>query len=154
MAPIAYTRFNLVALLIARIFNMKWAMPLLFANSFAIFTSFHTGLLLDKTAYQRLLIWTEFTDVKFHTYNFIVHILPAIYTFMESRYNQDAIKPWTIMIFNPGLISMLIHFGWAIFYVGSFDLSHVYIPMDPNDWRVMWSVAAVSHILAQNLVYF
>lgn len=135
---ITYTRLNLYLLVAAWILRWRTLYPVLFTNSVAIFTSFHTGFLLDPSVFARVLAWGRCTPTQFHVFNITNHMLPI--PVLYGLCPPDI--PWWA-----GMASVSMHLLWAWAVVGSYDLSKMYPSMRPRDYACMWSVAIASHLL-------
>lgn len=141
---VAYTNINIGLLCAALVARRWWALPILFANSAAILTSFQAGFLLDPSARERIREWGGWTHYELVAYDLAGHVLPFLFAgYMVARmraYNH--VQFW----------SLAMHAVWLAFHqdwsapLG--DLSHIYVSMDPWHWRATWVVAAITHVAA------
>lgn len=134
----AYTTLNLWAVAAALIVRQPIISEIVFVNSVAICTSFHCGLLLDWTAYDRLCQFNRCNRLTLASLNFSSHILPPIVMwYTVSNRDIDRIS---------GSISLIMHLLWVYVACGSFNLSDIYIKMHWFHWCVMWFVAIGTHL--------
>lgn len=141
---IPYTNINIGLIGVALSLKAKRSYPILFANSAAILAAFYTGLYLDKTASRRLMQWGNYNRLTFTAYDFLGHVVPVIVMGALARPRKRSM--------NPGMYSLLLHLAW-LGYVNRdkedlFDLSHVYVHMTQQQWRVIWLAGFAAHLCA------
>jgi len=148
MDKITYTKLNIILCIIALLFKVKKAYPVLFVNSLAILTSFHLGFFLDTTAHDRLLKWINMSTFTFWFWNMVVHLVPVIIMYTRAIPILHA----KLFYRNPGFISAPMHFLWALFTCKSLNLGNIYIDMKEHHWLAMWVMAALTHLFVWPLL--
>ena len=137
----AYTKLSFIVFLYA-IFEYEQNMQtelfsLLYQNYLAINTSFHLAFILDASAFQRLAISMNISQMRLLLYDFCFHIIPCVVSKQLMRSYQKQ------------YFTLIVHLSWAFISnkCCSLDLSRVYIPMQPHHWQIMWFFTILAHLL-------
>jgi len=148
-----YTKLSLIMMLYGFVEELLFPhyrspiIPALFVYSVALSASFHSSILFDNSAFNRMAVFCGWSINGFHVRNILVHILPSfiLYAWMK-RDKQGYVN--AIESIGPaiGLITSSIHLFWAIYTTGGLNLSEVYIKFEPIVWTYMWIVAVMVHI--------
>jgi hypothetical protein len=137
-----YTSYNLTLLLLSFIVQHPYLNAVVFTNSMAICISFHSSLLFDRTAFQRLIQASNGTSsLQWHIMNGIGHIAPVWMTYF---------RPMVISnnILTPGTVSCLFHLTWAFVRHRGLILNDSYISLPAMIWYALWCIAISTHFLS------
>ena len=140
----AYTLINLGLLNVALVLRAKRTYGVLFSNSVAVAVSFMVGQLMDGTCRRRLIEWSGYTPWGFAFRDVVGHLGPVVLLACIT-------DPRDRRIDYPGVVSLSMHLAWLA-VIGNhdepFDLSHVYVHMTPEQWRIIWAIAILAHLSA------
>lgn len=157
MTPIkSYTAFNLASIAVALLRRHEGLLPVLFANSLALHSSFYLmRALIDKTFFRRMMDMHMCTPWQFCVGDFCIHWLPSL-AFVTSLFAQRGLwariaREHPLAVRFAGFYSLLLNLLWAVlnFDAGSpahFDISNVYVPLGIDKWSLAWHTCAVSHL--------
>lgn len=132
-----YTYVNLLFSSGAALLNNPFISAIAFINSCAVCVSFHSVLLFDIHAFDKIRL--PYTRCQWQVVNFVAHILPVILT--------------GCLQFSPSLglcasaCSLSMHLAWAKIVHDGFVMNSEYIYMPDSQWMKIWTFAAGTHVL-------
>lgn len=153
MTPaVSYTAFNIAAIIYAIMRKHKALYPILFSNTLALHASFYImQLFIDQSFFIRMMDVFKCSRWQFVAADLLIHALPsALFVASVATYRNSWRKlaheyPHTMQF--AGLYSLFMNLTWAIVNVPShFDISNVYVAMNPAQWCLAWHACAVGHL--------
>ena len=134
-----YTYYNLILCATSLLYHRL--VPYAFINSMAIVTSFHFPLLVDATAYQKVLDWNDVSPMVFWVGDIVIHFIPCLIGVLLFPPGKEK----EIRIVH-GLATGTAHVSWALLNHQTIILNDAYIEISDLLWICTWFVAFATHL--------
>lgn len=131
-----YTYLNLLFISFALVTQNNFINTVAFINSCAVFTSFHSVLLFDIHAFDKIRL--PYTQNEWRVVNFFAHIMPVIVT---GYLNMEP-----LLGIQASACSTIAHVAWAKLVHNGFVMNSEYIYMPDMQWRYLWTIALATHV--------
>lgn len=142
----SYTSFSLCLLFLVVIFQQEKYYKVLITNNIALHLSFYlVNYLIDSTFFDRMISRFQCSTLQFYIGDFVVHALPSIY--MMFRLSSDNIQHYETTFVGFQSLALNLMYGM----LSDFDLSNIYVYLDPLKWKYAWFICVTMHLMIGEL---